>query len=61
MGDIVTLAYDNYSSKDIPVDPKISRIRPDLDWDDVLFDYAQEKPPRIEGTLAVIYSLLIIF
>lgn len=43
MGDIVTFDHENYARGEIPTNPKISRIRKDLVWNDVLRDYADRK------------------
>lgn len=38
----MTIEYDNYSQKNIPVAPTVSRIRYDLHWSDVEEDYKKE-------------------
>jgi hypothetical protein len=42
-GDIVTFSYHIYSRATIPLKPEITRIRPDLTWDDVLLSHANEE------------------
>ena len=36
IGDVVTFAYEKNSRRDIPVRPKIIRIRTDISWEDIL-------------------------
>jgi hypothetical protein len=36
IGDIVTFSYDSFARRELPVNPKICRIRTDLQWLDVL-------------------------
>ena len=42
VGDIVTFSFDNQRRKDLPLGPKIERIRTDLMWDDVVSSFHQE-------------------
>jgi hypothetical protein len=42
IGDVVTFSYDNYTRYSLPVDPKIYRVRPDLDWKDVLRNFHEQ-------------------
>eukprot|EP00026_Physarum_polycephalum_P001094 Phypoly_transcript_01095.p1 GENE.Phypoly_transcript_01095~~Phypoly_transcript_01095.p1 ORF type:complete len:1190 (+),score=164.67 Phypoly_transcript_01095:101-3670(+) len=49
VGDVVTLEFDNYSQKNIPVNASISRVRKDLSWDDVLLDFAKEHKQSKSG------------
>jgi hypothetical protein len=39
---VVTIEYDHFSKTDVPVDPKLTRIREDLEWKDVLRDFVNE-------------------
>ena len=39
IGDVATFVYDNYSQWSIPVNPTILRLREDITWKDILFDY----------------------
>lgn len=39
-GDVVTVDYEQFSRRDLPIEPRIIRIRTDLEWRDVLRDYA---------------------
>ena len=48
VGDVVTIDYDTYSLKEgVPVNPKITRIRHDLAWEDVVDDYRLRNEPRL--------------
>jgi hypothetical protein len=41
-GDVVTVAFENYSRKSIPVNPKITRIRKDMTWENVLHEFVKQ-------------------
>ena len=41
-GDIVTFTYDNYSRYAIPIRPKVSRVRKDLAWEEVVAAHEQQ-------------------
>eukprot|EP00026_Physarum_polycephalum_P003969 Phypoly_transcript_03986.p1 GENE.Phypoly_transcript_03986~~Phypoly_transcript_03986.p1 ORF type:complete len:741 (+),score=114.71 Phypoly_transcript_03986:43-2265(+) len=43
-GDVVTFAYDQFSTHAIPSNPEILRVREDVSWEDVLHDYQRENP-----------------
>jgi hypothetical protein len=43
IGDVVTFSFENYARRDLPVSPKIYRIRTDVSWDDVVHSYVKEK------------------
>lgn len=43
IGTIVTVTYEKHYLKDVPLNPKIYRIRHDLSWQDVLFNSKQDK------------------
>ena len=45
-GDVVSFSYQSFSRKAVPVDPKIVRIRTDLSWKDVVYNYSQETTHR---------------
>lgn len=47
-GAVMTFSYDNYTQGDIPVNPKIERIRHDLTWDDVINDQSP-RPLSLNG------------
>lgn len=42
IGEVVTLAYESFSQKEVPVAPKITRARKDVEWEDVMSDYLRE-------------------
>ena len=45
IGDVVTIDYEMYSVKEgVPVNPTITRIRHDLDWDVVVEEYLRATP-----------------
>lgn len=43
-GDIVTLAFENYSTRMLPKNPKIHRIRGDVTWEQVVADFSMKTP-----------------
>lgn len=43
-GDVVTFSYECYSRKAIPVKPTITRIRTDMQWEEVLDNSSKEVP-----------------
>ena len=43
VGDIVTFSYENNAKRNVPVNPKIFRIRTDLLWKDVVQLFYKEK------------------
>jgi hypothetical protein len=43
-GDIVTFSYQNFAKFRMPQKPTITRIRTDLEWEDVIRNYEAEKP-----------------
>ena len=49
VGDIVTLEYESHARREIPVGPKIVRIRTDVSWEDLLQDYARDLAQRKSG------------
>lgn len=42
-GEIVTFSYESYARRDLPVNPRIFRIRTDVSWDDVIRNLSNEK------------------
>ena len=44
IGDVVTIDYKNYFHNEAPVEPRITRVRSDLKWEEVLNDYLSERP-----------------
>jgi hypothetical protein len=43
IGDVVTFSYESNSRRDAPVNAVVYKIRTDLDWEDVVLNYAKEK------------------
>eukprot|EP00026_Physarum_polycephalum_P001051 Phypoly_transcript_01052.p1 GENE.Phypoly_transcript_01052~~Phypoly_transcript_01052.p1 ORF type:complete len:797 (-),score=76.09 Phypoly_transcript_01052:124-2514(-) len=43
VGDIVTFAYESGPKKESPLNPRIYRIRYDLKWDEVLYNFQRDK------------------
>ena len=41
-GDVVTFTYDNYTTKSVPLNPRISRIRTDMTWEEAIFNFEQQ-------------------
>jgi len=57
IGDIVTYSFDHQRRRNIPVGPKIERIRTDLLWDDVVSNYHQETLFTNNGTIHIYMAL----
>ena len=36
IGDVVSFSYDAHSRRDIPVNPKIFKVRTDISWEEVV-------------------------
>jgi hypothetical protein len=51
-GNIVTYDYDHQTKSGIPVNPRVTRLRTDLFWEDVLRDYTSSSTHN-SGTLLV--------
>eukprot|EP00026_Physarum_polycephalum_P004297 Phypoly_transcript_04315.p1 GENE.Phypoly_transcript_04315~~Phypoly_transcript_04315.p1 ORF type:complete len:712 (-),score=56.46 Phypoly_transcript_04315:8-2143(-) len=45
IGDIVTFSYERVSRSDAPANPKIIRVRRDVDWDDVVYHQTPSDEP----------------
>ena len=61
VGDVVTIDYDTYSLKEgVPVNPKITRIRHDLGWEDVVDDYHLRDVPSLNVLNGILLPLLYI-
>jgi hypothetical protein len=43
VGDVVSFAYENYARRDLPMNPKIYRIRTDLSWQEVVYSAVKEE------------------
>jgi hypothetical protein len=55
-GDVVTIEYEGRSRNEVPTNPKFSRVRTDISWDDVCSEYNNAGPST--GTL--IFSIIFI-
>eukprot|EP00026_Physarum_polycephalum_P005007 Phypoly_transcript_05033.p1 GENE.Phypoly_transcript_05033~~Phypoly_transcript_05033.p1 ORF type:complete len:665 (+),score=73.56 Phypoly_transcript_05033:296-1996(+) len=42
IGEVVTFSFERYARKDVPANPKIQRIRTDIDWADVVDNSLKE-------------------
>lgn len=42
LGDVVTFSYESNIRRDIPVHPKIYRIRTDISWEEVMYNSLQD-------------------
>jgi hypothetical protein len=40
-GDVVTISYDSYTRNAIPINPIISQIRKDVNWENILRDFVR--------------------
>lgn len=43
IGDVVSFSFECQARRELPVNPKIYRIRTDLSWEDVVYNSAKEK------------------
>ena len=43
VGDVVSFSYENYARRDLPVNPKIYRVRTDLSWQEVVYSSVKEE------------------
>ena len=43
VGEIVSYSYEGHNARDLPVSPKIFRIRKDLLWLDVVLNFRRER------------------
>ena len=43
-GSIVSFEFENYSQSEMPVKPKITKIRNEIKWEDVLLESRGDKP-----------------
>jgi hypothetical protein len=53
IGDVVTVAFDSNSSRGVPVDPTVSKIRKDLSWEDLINEG--------KGVLVLFYYFKLVF
>ena len=54
----MSFSYECHSRRDVPVNPKIYRVRGDLSWEDVIYNSAREKS-YLNGTLWITFNLLL--
>jgi hypothetical protein len=54
-GDVVTFTFENHSQRDIPIHPKIYRIREDVTWREVLRDHLAEKLRKTRTLNGILY------
>jgi hypothetical protein len=43
IGDVVTFYCESYVRRDVPMNPKVVRIRTDVSWEDVVLNYFKQK------------------
>ena len=43
-GEVVTFSYENYSRRELPVNPKLLRVRKDVSWEEILADHTLSTP-----------------
>lgn len=43
VGDVVSFSYENIARRDLPVNPKIYRVRTDLSWQEVVYSSVKEE------------------
>eukprot|EP00026_Physarum_polycephalum_P001342 Phypoly_transcript_01343.p1 GENE.Phypoly_transcript_01343~~Phypoly_transcript_01343.p1 ORF type:complete len:974 (+),score=101.70 Phypoly_transcript_01343:154-3075(+) len=48
-GDIATFTYENYSRYAIPINPKIYRIRDDVTWEEVVYNFHKDMQLNFQG------------
>lgn len=53
VGDVVTFSYESNARRDVPIGPKIYRIRTDLSWREVVANTAAEKK-FLNGKISVL-------
>jgi hypothetical protein len=51
-GDIATFTYENFSRFAIPINPKIYRIRDDVTWQQVIYNFHQNTQLSFQGTIS---------
>lgn len=57
VGEIVTFTYETSSRRSVPTNPKITRVRSDVSWDDVVINAAKEQK-FLKGSLLNLSLLL---
>jgi hypothetical protein len=58
IGQVVTFSYETMARRDVPTNPKIYRVRDDVDWNDLVHNFYKEKKV-LNGTSS--YSLFFFF
>jgi hypothetical protein len=43
IGDVVTFSFENNSRRDTPHNPKIYKLRRDVEWEEVVYSSFEEK------------------
>lgn len=43
MGDIISFSFESNSRRELPVNPKIFRVRDDLSWSDVVSNFQKDR------------------
>ena len=61
VGDIVTFAYESGPKKDNSLNPKIYRIRYDIKWDEVLYNFHRDKRYLNGMRLLYCYKTFVIY
>lgn len=59
-GDIVTFSYDHFSSKGIPVKPKLVKIRNDITWKELVANINQPPPDNVpsKGANGMFFNII---
>ena len=55
-GDVVTFEYENFSRRDVPVNPRVTRVRKDLTWEYIINSILSSLSCFLLVSYAVIYS-----
>lgn len=61
IGDVVTLTYESYSKNAIPVNPVISHVRKDVNWEFVIRDYVKSGAPGKIFTSSFLFFVPLLF
>lgn len=60
LGTIVTFSYQSYSRREVPVGPKIYRIRTDVTWPEIVANDTKDKV-YLNGLLFIVNIFLLFF
>lgn len=62
VGDLVTLEYDNFTQKEVPVNAIITRIRKDTTWREVVADYVANKSQAktLNGMVSFLFVICVV-